>query len=127
MAKKHKIALVEDDQIIQKALKEELTDAGFEVVTANDGEEGLDLIVTQEPDLALVDIVMPKMDGLTLVQELQKSSVDKEMPILMLSNLTDSKKVLEAMEEGAHDYLMKIRYRAEDVVEKVKEALEKAK
>jgi len=115
-----KILIVEDDKPLIKALSSKLEKSGFEVIVAGNGEEGLTQISSQKPDLVLLDIVMPLMDGLIMLKELRKTS---EVPVVMLTNLSDDAKLSEALESGSHDYLVKSDYSLDDVIEKINEIL----
>lgn len=106
MAKK--ILVVDDDLFIRDLYKEALTDAGYEVVIAVNGREGLQELQTQWFDLVFLDIVMPEMDGLSVIKELK--SVKPEIatgPIIILSNSTFDKEVEKALKLGAQAYVLK--------------------
>jgi DNA-binding response OmpR family regulator len=123
--KKYKIAVVEDDAVMSKALTEELEDAGFEVARAFDGNAGLQMILTEEPDLVLLDIVMPEMDGMTMMATLRKSGeFGNHVPIILLTNLNVDDKIIGdiSKNEPAY-YLVKAEYTLADVVQKVKDCL----
>jgi len=96
---------------------------GFNVIKAEDGQEGLDVALEHHPDLILLDIVMPKMNGMDVLQKLRKDEWGKNVPIILLTNLSDSEKVEDAMKYGVYDYLIKTDWELKDVVKKVKEKL----
>jgi len=124
---KYKIAVIEDEEITSKSLVGELEDAGFEVITAFDGEQGLQLISKERPDLVLLDIVMPKMDGMTMMKKLRESGgLGRRIPIILLTNLNADDKITSsvAQNEPAY-YLVKSNYTVADVVAKVKDCLER--
>lgn len=116
------ILIVEDDQTLHKALVDKFTREGFLVLQANDGQEGLNQALTNHPDLILLDIIMPKMDGITMLKKLQATEAGSRIPVIFLTNLTDSSNMAGAM-GGGFDYLVKSDWRIEDVVKKVKEKL----
>jgi len=118
-----KILIVEDDQSLVKVLVKKLTQEGFEVSTAANGKIGLATAIKNKPDLILLDIVMPVMDGLTMLQELRKDRWGKLARVILLTNLSDSEKVSEALQHGIYVYLVKADWKLEDVVKKVKETL----
>jgi DNA-binding response OmpR family regulator len=125
---KYKIAVIEDEAVVSTSIADELKDAGFGVVTAFDGEAGLRLVLEEKPDLVLLDIVMPKMDGMTMLTKLRGSGgVGKHMPIILLTNLNADDKIMAgiALNEPAY-YLVKSNYTLADVVAKVRDCLEKA-
>jgi DNA-binding response OmpR family regulator len=123
--KKHaqKILVVEDETPLLHALEKKLTHEGFTVFTAKDGNEGLALALSNHPDLLLVDIVMPHMDGLTMIRQLRKDSWGKDAAILLLTNLSDLEKIAVAQEYKVYDYLVKSDWRLDDIAKKVKTRL----
>ncbi len=116
-----KIALIDDEQTIldiySKVLGKE-----FEVVIAINGEKGLELIEKEKPALVLVDIRMPKMDGLEMIEEMKEKG-PLYIPVLILTNLSDDEKVAKAIELGAKEYILKIKSTPAEVLEKVKKYL----
>lgn len=119
--KKNVIAIIEDDQILSKSLSGELIDAGFDVICAFNGKDGLDLILKSKPDLVLLDIIMPVMDGLTMLRSLREDSWGKRVPVIMLTNLSTDEYLMEsALKLDPSHYLTKTDWKLADVVEKVK-------
>ncbi len=124
MKKSYTIAVIEDDESLAKTLSESLSTAGFRVIHTSNGKDGLALISREKPDLILLDIVMPRMDGIQMLRELRKMEKDdSQTPVLVLTNLDDIDRVAAAVELGALGYLQKMEWHLEDVVKKVKEAL----
>ena len=124
--KKTKILIVEDEDVICKAYADELRDQGFAILIAKNGRDGLELALREKPDLILLDILMPIMDGLTMMDQLrQKDLYGKNVPIILLTNLSSSEeKILQAVtkNEPAY-YLVKSDWNLSAVVEKIKERL----
>lgn len=120
---KKKIVLVEDDKILSDTLYSGLQEAGFNVVKAFDGEEGLKLVQSEKPDLVLLDIMLPKLDGLTIAKSLKADQQTKEIPIMILTALEQPKQVSEALESGVYEYIVKSDFKLEEIVAKVKEKL----
>jgi DNA-binding response OmpR family regulator len=120
-----KILIVEDEAILLTALSEELKQAGFQVEGAKDGQEGLEKTVSYKPDLVLLDLVMPRMDGITALKELKAKPETKDVPVVILTNLSDYDKISDALSLGAMDYLVKANYRLEELVTKIKTVLER--
>lgn len=118
------ILIIEDEKSILKALHTKLSHEGFSILEATDGEMGLSLALDAHPDLILLDIVMPKMDGMTVLDKLRRDEWGKTVPILILTNLSDEAKVRESMRKGVFDYLIKTNWKLEDVVGKVKQSLQ---
>jgi len=120
MAERPKILVVEDEEILLTALKEELGSGGYDVGGAVDGQDGLDKVKTFKPDLILLDLVMPKMDGMEMLQRLKGSAEMRDIPVVILTNLSDYERISEALSLGAMDYLVKANYKLEDLLDKVK-------
>lgn len=118
-----KLLIIEDDAVLRKALGEYLNSEGFEVVYAEDGEIGIELIKSEKPDLILLDIVLPKKDGYQVLQESKENPETKHIPIVLLTNLGSISDVERALEMGATTYLVKADYKLEEVTGKVKEIL----
>lgn len=117
--KSYKILIIEDELRIIKAIKDKIVRKGWQAVVASNGEEGLRMAKKEKPDMILLDIVMPVMDGLTMLKKLRKTS---DTPVLILTNLSDEKKLFEALREGSYDYLIKSDYSLDDVIKKIQEA-----
>ena len=124
--KKTKILIVEDEAVISKTYAEELRDQGFLVLTAMNGSIGLEIASREKPDIILLDILMPVMDGLTIMSKLRESGLyGKNVPIILLTNLSASEeKIMKAItkDEPAY-YLVKSDYTLSGVLEKIKERL----
>jgi len=119
------ILVIEDEPTLQKTLQEILTQEGFIVLSASDGELGLELALKHKPDLILLDLILPKKDGFEVLKELKADEITREIPIVILTNLEGSIDVQRALELGATTYLVKANYELEDVIEKVKGAIKK--
>jgi len=118
-----KILFIEDEAAIQKTLGESLRNKGYDVQSALDGEEGLRLAKSEKPDLILLDLILPKLHGLDLLEAIRKDKNIKETPVIILTNLENVGEVERALELGATTYLIKANYGLEDVVAKVKKAV----
>lgn len=118
-----KILFIEDEPNLQKTLNQALRQEGYEIKAAFDGQEGLALAKTQKPDLILLDLILPKMDGFAVLQELKKDPILKDIPVIVLTNLESSVDVERVLELGATTYLVKANYSLEEVVAKIKQAL----
>jgi len=123
MAEKAKILVVEDEEILLTALREELSTGGYEVEGASDGEDGLVKVKSFSPDLVLLDLIMPKMDGMEMLQKLKADASTRDVPVVILTNLSDYERISEALSLGAMDYLVKANYKLEDLLDKVKTVL----
>lgn len=119
-----KILIVEDERDMRQALVDELSRNGFETLEAKNGREGLESVQKDHPDLILLDIVMPEMDGMTMMQKLRENVEGKKIPIILLTNLNATDKIIEGVvrDEPSY-YLVKSDWNIEGVVAKVKEML----
>jgi DNA-binding response OmpR family regulator len=120
-----KILIVEDEEILLTALSEELKQEGFQVVGAKDGVEGVEMAKSEKPDLILLDLVMPRLDGIGALKEMKADEAIKAIPVVILTNLSDYDKISDALSLGAMDYLVKANYRLEELVNKIKTVLER--
>jgi len=115
------ILLVEDEPTLQKTLSTALTQEGYMVKNALDGEAGLRLAKEIKPDIILLDLILPKMDGFEVLGELKKDETVKNIPVIVLTNLESTQDIEKALTLGATNYLVKANYDLKDVIEKVKE------
>lgn len=118
-----KVLIVEDETALREALVDKLTREGFDALEAKDGEEGLKIALKEHPGLILLDIIMPKMDGMTMMKKLREDEWGKGVPIILLTNLsaTEEKIIKGIVENEPSYYLVKSDWKIEDVVKKVKE------
>jgi DNA-binding response OmpR family regulator len=122
---KKRILIIEDEEAIQKAVSEALTNQGFATITANNGEEGLAVSLKERPDLILLDIFMPRMDGLVMLRKMRLDEWGKKVPVIILTNLNpNSNSVINSVlkDEPAY-YLVKSDVKLEAIVDKIKEVL----
>ncbi len=117
---KKTILLVEDDEMISMMYKTKFEQADFEVLAANNGTEGLELALSKKPDLILLDIIMPQLDGFTVLERLKMSSKTKNIPVYLLTNLGTEEDIKKGEELGAKDYLVKANLTPAEVLDKVK-------
>lgn len=117
------ILIIDDDPPTLHALRDKFKSKGFNVLTANDGVSGLGAAMKNHPDIILLDIIMPRMDGMTMLKKLREDEWGKKAEVIMLTNLSDNDKIEEAAQAGTYDYLIKTNWGIEDVVKKVKEKL----
>lgn len=115
-----KILLVEDEEIMIGLLQKKLTKEGYEVLIARDGEEGLKIMKEAKPDLILLDIIMPKMGGFEVMQEMQENKELKKIPIIVISNSGQPVELDKAQKLGARDWLIKTEFDPQEVIDKIK-------
>lgn len=118
-----KILIIEDEATLQKALSTILIQEGFDVHSSLDGENGYKAAGTFGPDLILLDLILPKMDGYDVLASLKKEEKTKDIPIVILTNLGSVNDVQKALDLGATTYLVKTDYDLADVVGKIKQTL----
>jgi CheY-like chemotaxis protein len=117
MAKK--ILLIEDEKIMVNLLENRLTKEGYDVSVAWDGEEGLLKIKEVKPDLILLDIVMPKMGGFEVMEEIAKDKELKKIPVIIISNSGQPVELERVKKLGAKDWLIKTEFDPQEVLDKV--------
>ncbi len=118
-----KVLLVEDDKMIIDMYTLKFTQEGYDVVQAENGKDGLELAKKERPDIILLDIILPQMDGFTVLKELKADANVKDIPVVLLTNLGQDGDVKKGLELGANDYLIKANYTPSQVVDKVKSVL----
>ena len=112
---------MEDEAPLRNAVTDILSFEGFDVFQAKNGQEGLDLALAQHPDIILLDLMMPIMDGLTMLEKLREDQdYGKTAAVILLTNINDPEKVAMATEAGSYDFLVKSDWNIEDVVKKIK-------
>jgi DNA-binding response OmpR family regulator len=121
---KARILIVEDEPSLQSALKNKMEVEGFDVETAKNGLEGVEAVKRSVPDLILLDMVMPVMDGLTMLKNIRESESSKNVPVIILSNLSDSQELVKAMQTETFDYLIKSDVSLEEIIGKVNDKLD---
>lgn len=117
------ILFIEDEFALQKTFRETFTKEGYEMVSALDGETGLRLAKTKQPNLILLDLVLPQIHGFDVLKKLKEDEETKEIPVIVLTNLEGVGDIEKAIELGATTYLVKSQYTLEEVLEKIKKAL----
>lgn len=115
------ILIIEDEISLLDALRDKLTREGYVVAEAKDGEEGLAAALSRHPDLILLDILMPKMDGMAMLKELRKNQWGKNVEVILLTNLSDVENISEALNNNVTDYLIKSDWDIDEVAKKVQE------
>lgn len=118
-----KILMVEDDEAYRVVMTDELREEGFEVVTATDGEKGFEMAKKTKPDLILLDLIMPKRDGLTFFKMLRAEDWGKEIPVLLLTQIGEGSKIAEGLELGIAGYLIKSDHTIPEIIQKIKQVL----
>lgn len=118
-----KILVVDDDTDLRETLKISMENSGFDVLEAIDGESGLALALNSKPDLILLDITMPKMNGLQMLHALRKDAWGKDVPVLLLTNADDPTHIVRGVELKSNDYLIKSQTSLETIVKTIRQQL----
>ena len=120
------VLIVEDDMLLLVTLTHQFEDAGYRVVTAENGEEGVEKFFTEEPDAVVMDVMMPRKDGVEMLEEIRAKLPETSVPFIVLSNANDMDYVARAMGQGAVAYLLKSDRQIESVVKMVEEKIKKS-
>ena len=121
--KAKKILVIEDDKFLSKVYEIKLSKEGYTLIFASDGNKGLEAIKSEEPDLILLDLVLPEKTGFEILEEVAKSKHLKAIPLIVISNLSQKEDKERAMGYGANDYISKIDSSIDEIVQKVKKIL----
>lgn len=130
MAKKQdmiSILIVEDDVFLADLYKTKFELEGFEVFVAYDGEKGLSMSSKKNPDVILLDLILPKLSGFVVLEKIKKDKKTKDIPVILLTNLSQKADVDKGLKLGASDYLIKAHFMPSEVVTKIKALIKKSK
>ena len=117
------ILIIEDDKFLKELIARKLTEEGFGVSEAVDGEEGIKKIKEEKPDLVLLDLILPGIDGFEVLSQMRKESALSSIPVIILSNLGQKEDVEKGLKMGAVDYLIKAHFTPGEIIDKIKAAL----
>ena len=120
---KKKVLIVDDDDNMRLVLIDKLNISGFDVVGAVNGKEGLEKALNLHPDVILLDILMPIMDGWEMLGNLRKDEWGKKVKVIMLTGVEDAEAVARAVQDGSFAYLLKTNQSMDDIVEKIEAML----
>ena len=124
MEERKKILLIiEDDATLSRALKDAFAIPGLDVLMASDGIMGLEMAIARHPDLILLDIVLPKMNGIEMLKKLRQDSWGKGARVIILTNLSEQEKIADALESDAYEYLVKVEWELPALVKKIRALL----
>lgn len=121
-AKPCRVVIVDDDELLVKLLTHKLTQKGLQVSSAHDGESGLEMVTSAQPDLVILDGMMPGMDGLEVLQRLKQNEETKDIPVVFLSARKLEGDIVSGLDMGAADYLVK-PFMPEELFARVKRIL----
>lgn len=125
MPETKKALLVEDDTFMLEILSGRLRKSGYEVSIATDGEECMKILESQKPDVVLLDILLPKIDGFEVLRRINSLPELARIPVVILSNLGQKEEVQKAKNLGAKDYIIKANFTTKEIVEKLNNVLNK--
>src|SRR5581483_2106710 len=118
-----KILLVEDDPFLTTMYKTRFSSEGHEVLTAQDGEVALEMLKKTPPDLAMLDVMLPKLGGFAILEEMQKSDTLKKIPVFVLTNLADEESINKAKALGIKEFLIKAQHTPTQIFDVIKKYL----
>lgn len=121
--KKASILLVEDDNFLVDIYQKKMEMEGFKVGTCDNGEKCLVSVKKKKPDLILLDILLPKLDGFAVLEKLKSDPATKDIPVLLLTNLGQKDDVQKGLDLGAVDYLIKAHFKPSEIMDKIKKVL----
>jgi DNA-binding response OmpR family regulator len=115
-----KILIVEDDRFLRELIARKLKNEDYEVIEAVDGEEGAKLIKEGKPDLVLLDLILPGIDGFEVLKRAKEDPTTASIPVIILSNLGQREEIERGLKLGAIDYLIKAHFTPGEIIEKIK-------
>ena len=124
MPDKKTILIVEDDVFLADLYKTKMELEGFKVYAAYDGEKGLEMAKKNNPSIILLDLILPKLTGFQVLEKIRSDSKIKDIPIIILTNLSQKSDVDKGIKMGANDYLIKAHFMPSEVVEKIKKLIQ---
>lgn len=119
MSQNKKIIIAEDEPVLIEMYKLYFERAGYEVLKANNGRECIDFVKKEKPDIILLDILMPRVDGWEVLKQLKTNPETKQIPILVFSNLGQTQEIQKGLDLGADDYVVKSNMTPKELLEKV--------
>ncbi len=124
---KQKILMVEEDRFLRKIYRNKFNKEDFEFIEATNGQEGLNKVIFEKPDIVLLDLILPRKSGFDVLVEMKKNKETKNIPVIIFSNLGQESDIKRGLSLGAQEYLIKSETSLSDVVDKVKELAVKIK
>ena len=125
-SEKPKILMIEEDKFLRKIYRNKFCQAGFDFLEATNGEEGVNKIVSEKPDIILLDLMLPKKSGFDVLIETKSKKETRDIPVIILSNLAQETDIQRVLSLGANDYLIKTEVSLSQVVDRARECLVKS-
>ncbi len=119
-----KILLIEDDKFLRELMNKKLLLMGYDVVSAADGESGLVMIKESKPDVVLLDLILPGINGFEVLEKAKKDPETANIPVIILSNLGQSEDIEKGLKLGAKDFLVKAHFTPQEIINKLKAILD---
>ncbi len=117
------VLLVEDDVFLSGIYQKKFEMEGYKVTTADNGEKAVNEAKKKKPDIVLLDVLLPKLDGFAVLEKLKEDATTKDIPVILLTNLGQKDDVEKGLQAGAVDYLIKAHFKPSEIVDKVKKVL----
>jgi len=117
------ILFIEDDKFLRELVIQKLIKEGYETSEAVDGEEGIKKVKEEKPDLVLLDLILPGIDGFEVLSRMREESTLTSIPVIILSNLGQKEDVEKGLKLGAVDYLIKAHFTPGEIIDKIRAAL----
>jgi len=121
MAKK--ILIIEDDKFLRELIAQKLIKEGYDIAEAIDGEKGIKAVEEEQPDLVLLDLILPGIDGFEVLAKMKEDPKMAQFPVIILSNLGQKDDIERGLKMGAVDYMIKAHFTPGEIIEKVKAVL----
>lgn len=118
-----KILVIEDDKFLRELITQKLLKEGYDVVEAVDGEKGVACLKKEKPDLVLLDLILPGIDGFEVLAKMKADPLMSKIPVIILSNLGQKDDIKKGLEMGANDYLIKAHFTPGEIIEKIQAVL----
>ncbi|PCI19064.1 response regulator [Candidatus Wolfebacteria bacterium] len=118
-----KILIVEDDSFLQGLASRKLSTQGYEILIASNSSEGFKVLEDQKPDLILLDLLLPEVDGFEFLEKIRANEAQKDIPVIVFSNLSEEKDIERAQGLGIVDYMVKASFTLDELSDKIKKYL----
>lgn len=123
MAENKTILIIEDDKFLRQLISQKLSKEGYEIIEAVDGEEGAEKVKETKPDLVLLDLILPGIDGFEVLSQIKRDEALNSIPVIILSNLGQREDIERGVNLGAADYLIKAHFTPGEIIEKIRRIL----
>jgi DNA-binding response OmpR family regulator len=120
-----RVLIIEDDKFLRELMLKKLASEGFETIAAVDGESGVKKMKEEKPDIALLDLILPGIDGFEVLAKVKEEPTTASIPVVILSNLGQKDDVEKGLKLGATDYLVKAHFTPNEIIKKVRDVLGK--